>query len=849
MKRAAWSKEASSNIPPGKYRAKLSSIEEDRTVVHFRFALNIDGQSETIQVFGLTLNIFSERSQLGKWVAALLGRIPSVGESITLHQLIGRECRVVIRHKAYDNDKIAPCVIEVLPLKQYLAMTWRCRQMVMRLNDSARQYFISRRRKPIDFIEKRNGNLERFQTAKITWAIYKAAVACDGSDFALAERLAQKVVQRVNRMFSDSTPTVEQIQDLVEKVLIENGHARTAKAYILYRDKRARTRSAKASIDATTKMFSDYLDQRDWRVRENANVQKSVNGLNNYVRESFTASYWLHEVYPAEVREAHESGDGHIHDLGFFGPYCTGWNLYQLLADGFGGVAGKVSSRPAKHLRSFLGQIVNSTCTTQGECAGAQAWGSFDTYCAPFIRHDRLSHEQVKQALQEFIFNLNVPTRVGFQCPFSNLTFDLTVPGRLRNEPAVVGGKTITAKYGEFQEEMDLFNCAFCEVMLEGDASERVFTFPIPTVNVTKEFNWDSHAVEAFMKLACKYGSPYFANFVNSDLSPDDVVTMCCRKRIDVTQLGFRGGGLFASNPLTGSIGVFTINLPRIGYLSETREEFMARLKRLVEIGSTSLEIKRKVIEAQTDNGLYPYSAHYLRGTKQQTGAYWTNHFSTIGVVGMNEALLNFMDQDLTTPTGQEFAIKILQHIRQCLLETQARTGHPYNLEATPAESAAYRLAMLDKAEYPDIKTVGTGTPYYTNSSHLPVGYSDDIFEVIELQDELQSLYTGGTVLHLYLGESIEDTTVAKRLIQRVFERYRLPYLSITPTFSTCPNHGYIRGEHFVCPTCGAEAEVWSRITGYLRPVSNYNEGKKQEYADRLTFRVPEPPHEGGAGS
>ena len=693
----------------------------------------------------------------------------------------------------------------------------------------------------ISYIRKRGGQIELFHVDKVARAIFKAAAACGGDDFALAESLAQQVVALAEQNYANSVPHVEEIQDLVENVLIENRHARTAKAYILYRQKRAAARNHNALIGATIDMFSDYLGERDWRVRENANSQKSINGLNNYVRECFTSNYWLHEVYPDEVREAHESGAAHIHDLGFLGPYCAGWNLYSLLTEGFGGVRGKVACRPAKHLWSFLGHIVNSTFTTQGETAGAQAWSSIDTYCAPFIRHDGLSYAQVKQAVQEFIFNLNVPTRVGFQCPFSNLSFDLTVPGKLKEQPAVIGGEAVPETYGEFQNELDLFNRAFCEVMMDGDAAERVFTFPVPTINVTSEMDWDSPSVEAFMRLACKYGSPYFANFLNSELSPDDVVAMCCRKRIDITQLDFRGGGLFASNPLTGSIGVFTINLPRIGFLSRSAEEFNTHLEHMVEIGVTSLEIKRKVIEKQTDNGLYPYSAHYLRGTKQQRGAYWANHFSTIGVVGMNEAARNLTGEDLTTRAGQRFAVETLQHMRECLLAVQARTGHPYNLEATPAESAAYRLATLDKARYPDIMTAGSTTPYYTNSSHLPVGYSDDIFEVLDLQDELQSLYTGGTVLHLFLGESIEDTATAKRLIHRIFSRYKLPYLSITPTFSTCATHGYIRGEHAACPRCGSETEVWSRVTGYLRPVANYNDGKKQEYRERAVFLLPEP--------
>jgi len=692
----------------------------------------------------------------------------------------------------------------------------------------------------ISRIRKRDGSVEKFCPEKITVAIFKAATACGGSDYKLAEKLCGTVVGLVERQFGGRVPDVESIQDLVERTLIKEGHARTAKAYILYREKRAGARNMNALIGATIEMFSDYLGDRDWRIRENANTQKSINGLNNYVREFFTKNYWLHEVYPADVREAHESGDAHIHDLGFLGPYCAGWDLYQLLRDGFGGVPGKVESSPANHLRSFLGQIVNSTFTTQGETAGAQAWSSFDTYCAPFIRYDNLTYEQVKQSLQEFIFNINVPTRVGFQCPFSNLTFDLTVPKTLCTQEVFRGGKKTGDTYGDFQDEIDLFNQAFCEVMMQGDAKGRVFTFPIPTINITKDFNWDSPSVNAFMATTCKYGIPYFANYVNSDLSPDDAVSMCCRLRLDTTQLRKRGGGLFGSNPMTGSIGVFTINLPRIGYLSKTKQEFKARLWRLVQVGRTSLELKRKIIEHQTERGLYPYSANHLRDVKKRTGHYWHNHFSTIGVLGMNEAMLNFMGKDIASPEGLEFAIEIMEYLRDLLLEIQQQTNHVYNLEATPAEGTAYRLAKLDKGKYPDIIAAGNGTPYYTNSTQLPVEFTDDIFEVLSLQDDLQSLYTGGTVLHAYLGESIEDIETCKRFISKVFTKFKLPYISITPTFSVCNTHGYLRGEQFTCPHCGAETEVWSRVTGYLRPVANYNDGKRQEYRDRKKFRVPE---------
>ena len=688
----------------------------------------------------------------------------------------------------------------------------------------------------IEKIRKRNGSIENFIPEKITSAIFKAAVACGGNDFGLAQRLSDQVVALANERYKGQIPEVEQIQDLVEYVLIENGHAKTAKAYILYREKRKNARDINALIDATISMFGNYLGGKDWKIQENANTQKSVNGLNNYIREIFTQNYWLHEIYPSEVREAHQSGDCHIHDMGFFGAYCAGWDLRQLLLDGFGGVPGKVESKPAKHLRSFLGQIVNSTFTTQGETAGAQAWSSFDTYCAPFIRYDNLGYEQVKQCLQEFVFNINVPTRVGFQCPFSNLTFDIKVPNTFKDEPVICGGQYTNDKYGDFQAEMDMFNQAFCEVMLEGDAKGRVFTFPIPTLNITKDFDWDSPAVDGFMKITCKYGIPYFANYVNSDLSPEDAVSMCCRLRLDTSELRKRGGGLFGSNPMTGSVGVFTINLPRIGYLSSTKEEFKDRLFEIAKIGKTSLEIKRKIIEQQTEKGLYPYSAYYLRNVKQRTGSYWYNHFSTIGIVGMNEALLNFMGKDITTPEGQKFAIEIMNYLRDIMVDFQKETGNFYNLEATPAEGTSYRLAKLDKERYPDIITAGEETPYYTNSTQLPVGFTDDIFECMDLQDELQSLYTGGTVQHLYLGESINEIEVCKNLIRRIFERYKMPYISITPTFSICNTHGYIRGEHFTCPTCGAGTEVWSRVVGYLRPVANYNRGKKEEYFLRKKF-------------
>ncbi|QOX65227.1 ribonucleoside triphosphate reductase [Anoxybacterium hadale] len=691
-------------------------------------------------------------------------------------------------------------------------------------------------------IIKRDRSIVLFKKEKIVLAIFKAAKAVGGDNFATSEKLAEEAVRMAEIRYPDGIAEVEGIQDIVEKVLIENGHAKTAKAYILYREKRRSARESNALIGATINMFGEYLNDSDWQINENANTQKSINGLNNYVREAFTQNYWLHEIYSEEIRDAHLSGDIHIHDLGFFGPYCAGWDLRQILMNGFGGVPGKVESKPPKHLRSFLGQIVNSTFTTQGETAGAQAWSSFDTYCAPFIHYDNLDYKTVKQALQEFIFNLNVPTRVGFQCPFSNLTFDLVPPSTLRNEYVILGGKLMDKTYGSFQKEMDLLNTAFCDVMMEGDSKGRVFTFPIPTINVTKDFDWESPVIQKIMEITCKYGIPYFSNYINSDLSPEDALSMCCRLRLDTSELRKRGGGLFGSNPLTGSIGVVTINLPRLAYISASESEFKTRLWQQMNIARNSLEIKRKVIEEQTAKGLYPYSANYLNGVYERTGNYWFNHFNTIGLLGMNEACLNLLgsEYDLTSPEGQAFSVRTLTYMRDVIKDIQEETGNYYNLEATPAEGTSYRLAQKDKKRYPGIITAGEKSPYYTNSSQLPVGFTDDIFETLDLQDELQSLYTGGTVLHLYLGEEIKDVSAAKRLIQKAFTNYKLPYISLTPTFSICNNHGYLSGEHFSCPECGSSTEVWSRVVGYLRPVQNFNRGKKEEYKERVKYVIKE---------
>lgn len=689
-------------------------------------------------------------------------------------------------------------------------------------------------------IVKRDGSIVDFDIKKISDAIEKARCASNEKFDSL--EIAQKVVKSLSENFLLDKFKVEDIQDAVEKTLILENKAESAKKYILYREQRNKAREDNSLVNATIKMFKDYLDDKDWKISENANTKKSINGMNNYIREIFTKQYWLNEVYPENISKAHKEGDIHIHDLGFFGPYCAGWDLRQLLTLGFGGVEGKVSSGPAKHLRSFLGQIVNATFSTQGECAGAQAWSSIDTYCAPFIREDGLDYNAVKQAIQEFIFNLNVPTRVGFQCPFSNLTFDIKVPSTLKDQSVIIGGRAIEHTYSEYQKEMDIFNLAFCDVMSKGDNSGRVFTFPIPTINVTKDFDWNSDVVDAFMDITCKYGIPYFSNYINSDLSPEDALSMCCRLRLDTTQLRKRGGGLFGSNPLTGSIGVVTLNLPRLAYKSKNEEEFMIHLEELCDIARDSLELKRKIIEKETERNMYPFAKRWLNGIKEKQGSYWANHFNTIGLVGMNEAIMNLFNNeyDLTTKEGQDFAIRVLTKMRDKMSIYQEETGSFYNLEATPAEGTSYRLAKLDKERYPDIIQAGDENNYYTNSSQLPVGYTEDIFETLDLQDELQSLYTGGTVLHLYIGERLKERESAKKLIKTVFSKYKLPYISITPTFSICEDHGYIAGEVHNCPNCNKETEVWTRVVGYLRPVANFHKGKKEEYKDRKLYKVDE---------
>lgn len=685
-------------------------------------------------------------------------------------------------------------------------------------------------------IKKRDGQIVPFDQNKIAVAIFKAAKAVGGSNFDRAKYLSNQVVKIYEENYQ-GIPTVEIIQDIVEKTLIENGHAKTAKAYILYRQQRTEARNFQNLMLNSAKMIQEYLGGEDWRIKENSNMNYSLQGLNNHIITAVTSRYWLEKVYPQNIREAHQYGDFHIHDLSLLAPYCCGWNLEDILLRGFRGAPQKISSGPAKHFKAALGQIVNFFYTLQGEAAGAQALSNFDTYLAPFIRYDNLNYREVQQAMQEFIFNINVPTRVGFQSPFINITMDVTVPTTLANQPVIIHGELQKETYVEFQEEMNMINKAFCEVMMAGDADGRIFTFPIPTYNVTNEF-FDNPVTEDIMEMTAKYGIPYFANFINSELSPDDVRSMCCRLRIDNRELIKRGGGLFGANPMTGSIGVVTINLPRIGYKAKSMDDYLSRLSALAELAKESLLIKRGILEQLTRTGLYPYSRYYLDSVYQRFGHYWSNHFNTIGIVGMNESLLNFMGKDITTPEGQEIAVKIMDHLRSILVRFQEETDQMFNLEATPAESTTYRLALLDKELYPDIITAGEEEPYYTNSTQLPVGYTEDIVAAIYLQESLQTKYTGGTVFHAFLGERIEDIEVCKKLIKRIFTYFRLPYFSLTPSFSICPNHGYLSGEQFKCPYCGEQTEVWSRIVGYYRPTQNWNKGKQEEFKERVNYSV-----------
>ncbi len=692
-------------------------------------------------------------------------------------------------------------------------------------------------------IKKRDGREVKFDTQKITEALEKAGKATGEFDEKEAKKLTLKVLG-VAQEILPKIPTVEAIQDVVEEVLLASPYRKTAKAYLIYRDQHARLREITAA--AQVELVDQYLKKLDWQVNENSNMSYSLQGLNHYVSSEVSKTYWLNKIYPTEIRDAHLSGDFHIHDLDVLSVYCVGWDLFALLAEGFKGVEGKVESRPAKHFRTALGQVVNFFYTLQGEAAGAQAFSNFDTLLAPYIRYDKLDHGAVKQALQEFIFNINVPTRVGFQTPFTNVTLDLLVPSHYANQNVVIGGKVKDEKYGDFQKEMDVFNKAFIEVMIEGDAKGRVFTFPIPTYNITKDFDWDNPMLEQLFEMTAKYGIPYFSNFVNSDMQPEDARSMCCRLRLDNRELEKRGGGLFGANPLTGSIGVVTINLPKLGYLSKDEKEFKERLEKLMEQSKESLETKRKVLERFTDANLYPYASHYLKGIKEANGEYWKNHFSTIGLVGMNEACLNLFGEDITSEKGREFTLSVMDFMRDKLVEFQKETGSYYNLEATPAEGTSYRLAKNDKIRFPAIKCANEeefkagAEPFYTNSTQLPVNYTDDVFKALELQDEIQTKYTGGTVLHVFVGERVSNPESVKQFVKKVCEKCHLPYFTLTPTFSVCPAHGYLAGEHKTCDKCGAATEIYSRVVGYLRPVSQWNPGKKEEFSERKAFLVQE---------
>jgi ribonucleoside-triphosphate reductase len=691
-------------------------------------------------------------------------------------------------------------------------------------------------------IKKRDGKIATFDAQKITAAIAKAGAVTGEFGVDMAGKLTLHVLNLAAQTIGADMPSVEGIQDIVEEVLLTSPFRRTAKAYILYRDQRTKVRGI--ATDNSIDLMDQYLKQLDWRVNENSNMAFSLQGLNNYVSSSISSVYWLNKIYPPEIREAHESGDFHIHDLNILSVYCVGWDLHDLLLEGFRGAEGKIESGPARHLRSALGHVVNFFYTLQGEAAGAQAFSSFDTLLAPFIRYDHLDYRGVRQALQEFIFNVNVPTRVGFQTPFTNVTLDLTVPSTFASQPVIIGGRPMKETYSEFQEEMDIFNRAFLEVMLEGDSKGRVFTFPIPTYNITADFDWDNPAYELLWRVTARYGIPYFSNFINSDMSPEDARSMCCRLRLDNRELRKRGGGLFGANPLTGSIGVVTINMPRLGYISSDADDFLLRLDSLMLLARESLEIKRKTLERFAEGDLYPYAKYYLKNVRERSGAFWKYHFSTIGLVGMNEACLNLLGCDIAAEKGRAFSLRILDFMRRRLIEFQEETGNIYNLEATPAEGASYRLARLDRKKFGDILCAnggansGEGEPFYTNSTLLPVDYTDDIFETLDLQDELQTKYTGGTALHLFVGERIDDPGAVKELVRRVCENYRLPYFTLTPTFSVCPGHGYIGGEQYVCPTCGKETEVYSRIVGYLRPLKQWNLGKKEEFRMRKTCKV-----------
>ena len=684
-------------------------------------------------------------------------------------------------------------------------------------------------------VVKRDNSVAEFDIKKISEAIIKAFEATEKQyNNSVIDLLALKVTADFEPKIKDGLIAVEDIQDSVEEVLSQAGYADVAKAYILYRKQREKLRNMKSTILDYKETVNNYVNVTDWRVKENSTVTYSVGGLILSNSGAITANYWLSEVYDEEIANAHRNADIHIHDLSMLTGYCAGWSLRQLIKEGLGGVTGKITSKPAKHLASLCNQMVNFLGIMQNEWAGAQAFSSFDTYLAPFVRVDKLTQREVKQCVQSFVYGVNTPSRWGTQAPFSNITLDWTVPKDMANLPAIVGGQEQPFTYGECQKEMDMVNKAFIELMIEGDANGRGFQYPIPTYSITRDFDWsETENNRLLFEMTAKYGTPYFSNYINSDMEPNDVRSMCCRLRLDLRELRKKSGGFFGSGESTGSVGVVTINLPRIAYLAEGEADFYRRLDKLMDIAARSLKTKRMVITKLMEGGLYPYTRRYL-GT-------FENHFSTIGLVGMNEAGLNakWLRKDLTHPETQAFAKDVLNHMRQRLSDYQEQYGDLYNLEATPAESTAYRLAKHDKMLYPDIITANeNGTPYYTNSSHLPVGYTEDIFSALDVQDELQTLYTSGTVFHAFLGEKLPDWKAAASLVRKIAENYRLPYYTLSPTYSVCKNHGYLAGEQPVCPFCGEKAEVYSRITGYYRPVQNWNDGKAQEFKDRRTYDI-----------
>ena len=682
---------------------------------------------------------------------------------------------------------------------------------------------------------KRDGTVVEFSISKISDAITKAFVACGKHvDETVIQLIALRVTSDFQDKVKDGKISVEDIQDSVEKVLSESGYADVAKAYILYRKQREKVRNVGSTLLNYKDLVDNYLKINDWRVKENSTVTYSVGGLILSNSGAITANYWLSEVYDAEVAEAHRSAAIHLHDLSMLTGYCAGWSLKQLIQEGLGGVAGKITSSPANHLSTLCNQMVNFLGIMQNEWAGAQAFSSFDTYLAPFVKVDNLTQKEVKQAVQSFVYGVNTPSRWGTQAPFSNITLDWTVPDDMENLPAIVGGKEMDFTYGDCKKEMDMVNKAFIEIMIEGDANGRGFQYPIPTYSITRDFDWsETENNKLLFEMTAKYGTPYFSNYVNSDMKPSDIRSMCCRLRLDLRELRKKSGGFFGSGESTGSIGVVTINMPRIAYLAEDEADFYRRLDKTMDIAARSLDTKRRVITELMENGLYPYTKRYL-GT-------FDNHFSTIGLIGMNEAGLNakWLRADLTHPETQKFTRDVLNHMRERLSDYQEKYKALFNLEATPAESTTYRFAKHDKEKFPDIITANmNGTPYYTNSSHLPVGYTDDVFSALDIQDELQTLYTSGTVFHAFLGEKLPDWKAAANLVRKIAENYKLPYYTMSPTYSVCAEHGYLTGEQFICPHCGKKTEVYSRITGYYRPVQNWNDGKLQEYRDRREYNV-----------